>query len=329
MVTDWLEEPRPGLKLGRLIFDGPVLRRHECPIIELGAGPGPRLCIMSGIHINEASSIAAAVSLADHLDLEALTGTISIVPVVSTHNLFKYTLVTPPSEGRDLHWSYPGAPDGTFNEALAHALLNDWAREADVLLDLHGGDLDEQMTRYVVVQATGDAAFDTRVRALAACFDTRLVVELASEGADPFGRCCTALAARGRLGLVSEAGDAGTPDAGSIDWHLDGILQVAAWLGILPTPVRAREDQVYLDRYEWITAPASGLVERDFKAGDWIEAGAVIGTMRDFYGRKLSDIRAPESGYVMMQKTTLIAAKDYWIGSVAVPAAPNKETVQK
>ena len=89
MITEWIEEPRPGFKLGRMIFDGSI--RHECPIIQLGGGPGPILCIMSGIHINEASSIAAAVSLADHLDLETLKGTISIVPIVSTHNLFKYT----------------------------------------------------------------------------------------------------------------------------------------------------------------------------------------------------------------------------------------------
>lgn len=319
MIKEWIEEPRPGLKLGRIIFDNPVLDRHSCPVIEMSGGPGPLLCIMSGIHINEASSIAAAANLADHFDPATLKGTISIIPVVSTHNLFKYTLVTPPSAGRDLHWSYPGSPDGTFNEALAYALLNDWGRNADVLLDLHGGDLDERMTRYVVIQSTEDPAFNARARALASCFDTSLVVELAATGDAEFGRCCTALSAQRKLGLVSEAGDSGTPDAESIQWHTQGILQVAAWLGMIPSTFKGRGDQAYLDRYEWITAPQAGLVERTFEPGEWIESGEVIGIVRDFYGRVISEIRAPASGFVMMQKTTQIASKGYWIGSVAIP----------
>lgn len=319
MIKEWAEEPRPGLRLGRVIFDGPALDHHSCPIIEMSGAPGPLLCIMSGIHINEASSIAAAANLADHFDPATLKGTISIIPVVSTHNLFKYTLVTPPSAGRDLHWSYPGSPNGTFNEALAFALLYEWAKDADVLLDLHGGDLDERMARYVVIQSTEDSEFNKRMRALASCFDASLVVELATSEETEFGRCCTALAAQRKLGLVSEAGDAGTPDASSIQWHTDGILQAAAWLGMIPSPFRGREDQTYLDRYEWITAPEAGIVERTFKPGEWIESGEVIGVVRDFYGRLISEIRAPASGFVMMQKTTQIASKGYWIGSVAIP----------
>lgn len=318
MILDIIDSPRAGLRYGRLTFEQPELNGHSCPLIEIGGlRQGPRLCVMAGVHINEASSIRAATALADKIDLAALRGTISIIPVVSTHNLYKYTLVTPPSDGRDLHWSYPGSPQGSFNDVLAHALQNDWAGDADVLLDLHGGDLDEQMTRYVVVQMTGEPGFDQRVADLAACFDCRLVVALAPDAMDHQGRCCTAFARQRRLALVAESGDFGMMDPDSIRWHQDGVLAVAAQLGMMEGPRRLQQRQIMLDHYDWITAPASGIVDKAFAPGQKVAAGDIIGAVYDLYDRKQMDIRAHRSGYVMMRKTTQMAQAGHWIGAIA------------
>ncbi|MEQ9396035.1 succinylglutamate desuccinylase/aspartoacylase family protein [Haliea sp.] len=318
VITDFTASPREGLRFGTIGFDHPVLRGHTCPLIEIGSlRPGPHLCIMAGVHINEASSIQAATVLANLIETDHLRGSISIIPAVSTHNLYKYTLVTPPSEGRDLHWSYPGAPNGSFNDALAYSLVCEWAENANVLLDLHGGDMDEQMTRYVVVQHTGDEALDKRIMDVAACFETELVVALAHESMGKPGRCCTALGSIGKVGLVAEAGDFGMTDQASVKWHQNGILAVARLLGMLDGESKRPARQISLDSYEWIEAPASGIIEKDFAPGDWVEAGMNIGTVRDFYGRKKADIKAPQSGYIMMRKSSHVAREGYWIGSIA------------
>src|SRR3546814_3561237 len=47
----------------------------------------------------------------------------------------------------------------SFSEALADALLNEWAADADVLIELHGGDLCEDVAPFTVLQLTGDARF--------------------------------------------------------------------------------------------------------------------------------------------------------------------------
>lgn len=320
MQTRWENETTSGIRIGEITFGNPALKGHTCPIIELsGAEAGPRLCVMAGIHINEASSIAAAIAIAGDFDPRHFRGTLSIIPIVSTHNIFKYTAVSPPSGDRDLHWSYPGDPLGTFNDCLADALINEWAADADVLVDMHGGDLDERMARYVVIQSTGDPEFDARAEAAAACFDTPLVVALHASAMNEPGRCCTALAARRRIALVSEAGDFGMADPDSIAWHRNGIRELTALLGMTGGNVREPRAQQYLDQYEWITSPESGIVEKAFKPGDWIEEGACIGIVTDHYGREKAAIRAPQAGYVMMQKSLQFAPRGFWIGAVARP----------
>ena len=320
METRWEEETAFGVRIGHIKFENPTLKGHTCPIIELnGKTSGPRLCVMAGIHINEASSIAAAIELANDFDAGTFRGSLSIIPIVSTHNIFKYTTVSPPTGERDLHWSYPGNPGGSFNECLAHALLNEWAADADVLVDMHGGDLDERMARYVVIQSIGDADFDARAEAAAACFDTSLVVALNAATMNEPGRCCTALAAQKRIALVSEAGDFGMADDDSIAWHRNGIRELAVLLGMVDGENTALREQRYLDRYEWIVSPEEGIVEKSFKPGDWIEAGTRIGTVTDYFGREKAAIHAPHSGYVMMQKAPQFVTKGFWIGAVASP----------
>ena len=326
MGIRWTSEPRAGVKYGRIRFENPTLKGHTCPIIEISGGnSGPRLCVMAGIHINESSSITAAFRMAYLFHPESLRGTISIIPVVSTHNVFQHTMVTPPTEGLDLHWSYPGDAHGAFNECLAHALLNEWVGDADILLDLHGGDLDERMARYVVIQSTGDAEFDARAEAFASCFDTPLVVALHPSEIGVSGRCCTALAAQGRFALVAEAGDHGMIDSDSVEWHLRGIEQVATFLGMIEASPERRAGQQYLDRYGWITAPEAGAVETSFKPGDWLEADATIGIVRGCDGRAIAPVIAPASGYVMMQKSPLFVTKGFWIGAIATPRCPQPE----
>lgn len=297
-----------------------ALRRfaYACPSIEIqGANAGPRLCIMAGVHINEASSIVAAMQLPDLIDPQRLRGRVSIIPAVSTHHLYTKAMVTPPSSGVDLHWSYPGAPDGEFNDSLAHWLVSDWARDAEVFLDLHGGDLDERMARYVVTQRTGDEAFDTSVSHLAGCFETDLNVALVPPESWSAGRICTALARNGRRGMVVEAGDHGHLDRDSVDWITSGVLKVMRHLDMLPGGVDPRADQTILGRYEWVVAPVAGVVRLAVAPAERVTQGDRIGIMTDLFGQPVAEVRAAASGHIMMLKTPLFAQAGEWIGAIA------------
>ncbi len=227
-------ERRPGHFRGEISFDVPALQGYRFPCFEIeGRRAGPRLCVMAGVHVNEVSSIEAAIRLQSHLSPDTLRGAVSVMPVVNQPGFYEYTQYNCPVDGKNILFHFPGRPDGTFSEALCHALLFEWAPDADVLVDLHGGDLRENVSQFVMFQRTARPDTDARHEALAKCFDADLVV-----GSDPSymeqpGRSFTALARLGRTGVMAEAGANGIIDEHSVQYHLNGVLNIARLLGNL------------------------------------------------------------------------------------------------
>jgi len=311
-----------GAGTGWLTFTPPALQGHRWPLIEIrGSRSGPHLCVMAGVHVNEASSIEAAITLSRRIDPAAMTGRISIIPVVSQPSQYRYS-VRSPVDDKDVHWLYPGNPDGTFSEALAHALLAEWAHDAVALIDLHGGDIGEIQAPYVVFQRTGDDRIDRRHEALARCFDTPLLVGLDPTAREKPGRSCTALGRRGRAGLVTESGNHAVLDWAAVDWHVRGIVNAARLFGILPGEVDVRrDDALIIDRYVFVTAPADGLYYPTHEPGIRVERGARLGELRDVFHHRITDVVAPAGGIVMWRSCLQFAKADSWIGAIGVPMA--------
>jgi uncharacterized protein len=141
--------PEPGLRRFELAFPYAALQGWRWQGIDIiGQRPGPRLAIIAGVHVNEVSSIEAAIRLQRLLKPDELRGRVSILPVVNLPALSKRSQQVCPIDGKNINFSFPGRPDGSFSEALAWALLEDWAADADCLADLHGGDLCENVAHF-------------------------------------------------------------------------------------------------------------------------------------------------------------------------------------
>ena len=308
-----------GVSRGWLEFDNPALSGFRWPLIDIaGAVAGPRLCVMGGVHVNEASSIEAAITLADRIDPGALKGRISVIPVVNQPAQYHYT-VEAPVDGKNLHWLYPGDRDGTFCEALAHHLLFEWADGAAALIDMHGGDIGEIQSPYIVYQRTGDAALDAHHEALARCFDTDWLVGVDPARSEVPGRSCTALGRLGRAGLVSEAGDHAVLTAAHADWHARGVLNAARLLGILDGEIDVdleRRSAVVIEEYVFVHAPVEGLYYPQHEPGIRVEKGQKLGEIRDAFGRRVADVEAPDNGIVMWRWCIQFVKSDAWIGAV-------------
>jgi hypothetical protein len=313
---------RPGTRWATLEFANPTLRDYAWPVFDVrGAEPGPRLCVTAGVHVNEVSSIEAAVRLQRCFPPEALRGSVSIIPVVNLPALFAYTEYLCPVDGKNINFTFPGRPDGTFTEALCHALLHDWARGADCYVDLHGGDLRETVAKFVMYQRVGDAALDDRRRRLAECFDAELVV-----GFDPAllrapGRPPTACAALGTSAVMSEAGANGVVDEESVAYHVDGVLNVARLLGMRDdAPRRPVRPQRLCHDYVWVHVPADGMFDSDLRPGARVARGERLGRVRDFAGEEVAVVEAPAAGYVLWRMTQPILRKGAPVLALAVPA---------
>src|SRR5262245_2835207 len=165
-----------GLHQGELTFDYPALAGWRWPAVDIvGQSPGPRLAVIAGVHVNETSSIEAVIRLQRMIDPGKLRGRISIIPIVNLPAVPVRSQYVCTIDNKNINFSFPGRPDGSFSEALAYALLNDWAGDADCFADLHGGDLCEQVSHFMVVQRTGDHVFDRRSLEIAECFDAEII----------------------------------------------------------------------------------------------------------------------------------------------------------
>lgn len=125
-----------------------MLAGLELPCFEAqGAPGGPQVCLLAGIHGGEYSSIAAVTRLMRDVDPAALSGRITAVPIVSMTSFRARTAFVVPEDGKNLNRCFPGSPDGTFSDILARHVFDELIAPSDVLIDLHGGDIVEALSR--------------------------------------------------------------------------------------------------------------------------------------------------------------------------------------
>ena len=133
-------------------------------IIE-GKAPGPVLIVTAGVHASEFCSIEAAVRL-QQTKPEDIKGTLVILPILNLQGFPKRSIYIMPEDGKNLNRQFPGRPDGTLSEKLAHWLVSAVFPHGDCYLDLHGGDLDESLMPFTIYPRRSEAS-----KALAVAFD--------------------------------------------------------------------------------------------------------------------------------------------------------------
>jgi uncharacterized protein len=313
----------PGINRGHLSFDNPSLGGFRWPVVDIvGREAGPRLCVMAGVHVNEASSLEAAVSLWRAIDPALLRGTVSIMPVVNIPGIYGHTMNVPVDD-KNIHWLYPGNPHGSFTEALADALLFDWSADAAALIDMHGGEMWEDLTTYVVFQRSDDPVVNNRNEVLARCFAPPLIFGLPAKMSNESGRSCQALGRVGRVGLVSESGRNALLTRSDVQFHRDGVLNVARQLGLLPQqPLPPGPEPILLDDYQFMVAPASGLIYSHVRGGEPVTRGQRLATITDLFQHTLAELTAVANGWVMWITTHTLSKEGEWIGALGTSGAP-------
>src|SRR5580658_5787896 len=139
-------------------------------IVVNGAKPGPVLALVAGSHGTEYASILALQKLAQAADPADLSGTLIIVPLINVPSFAQKVPHLNPVDGKNMNRFYPGRADGTQTERISWAIAKQVVEKCDYLIDLHGGDLDENLRRYSYWAATGKEAQDSASRAMVLAF---------------------------------------------------------------------------------------------------------------------------------------------------------------
>jgi predicted deacylase len=281
----------PGADAGTRI---PVILFH-------GAWPGPVLAVVSGAHGTEYASIVAVEKLAERIDPAELHGTLILVPLVNVASFEHKVVHVNPVDGKSMNRFYPGRMDGTQSERAAFVVTRDVVEKCDHLIDLHGGDLDESLIPYTYWLKTGNEKLDAASREMVIAFSLDHIIIANDRPRDPAASryLDNTAATRGKPSMVAEAGHAGTVDSEDVDALVHGCLSVMRLLQMVPgTPTRT-EHPVWLESVKTVSSDHTGIFRPYVRRGQYVEAGAKLGVVTDWFGAMQSEPRAPSAGIVL------------------------------
>lgn len=266
-----------------------------------GAKAGPVVAFVAGSHGTEYTSIIAMQKLISRIDATRLGGTVIVLPLL---NVASFKTMTPhinPVDRKGMNSSYPGDANGTQTQRALAEVTRQIVTPADVVVDLHGGDLDEDLRPYSYWFRGGRAAQDSAGLRLALAFGLdHIIVTDVDPNAPNAGRSLSGQAlVRGKTVLVAEAGRSGTVAPADLNALVEGSLNVLGELKMLARPVSRVQHPTWLaGAGARVAADSAGVffpaVARDTR----VTKGQIVGHTTDFVGRPTGDVRAPTDGLV-------------------------------
>jgi uncharacterized protein len=286
----------------------------EVPVVEAaGSGDGPKLTVIAGVHGCEYASMAAVRQWSAHLAGLDLSGSVRAVPVLNLPAFRARSPFVVPEDGKNLNRCFPGNPDGTLADRLAHATFTQLIVGSDALIDAHCGDLPEALEPFTLYEA-GPA--EDRALALALAYGLGYVIrQQPGPGQAVAGTTSEAAAAAGIPAITAEAGGCGLIEQAAIDLHVRGLDGVLRALGMIDMPGggeagnrtqgQARPDSApapptMLSRFIWLRCDDAGWWQPVVRPGDAVVAGQLLGTVTSVDGGQVKQsITAPVDGVPM------------------------------
>ena len=193
-------------------YDIPVALVH-------GARPGPVLAVVAGSHGSEYASIMAVEDLIARVNPAELSGTLVLVPIVNIASFEKITPHVNPVDNKSMNRFYPGNARGTQTDRASFAVTKEVVEKCDHLIDLHGGDLDENLRPYSYWTVTGNQRQDEISRGMVLAFGLDHIIISRDRPKDPNASRFleNTASTRGKPSFTAEAGRSGPVDPRSED----------------------------------------------------------------------------------------------------------------
>lgn len=285
-----------------------------------GARPGPVVAFVAGSHGTEYASIVALQRLIPRLDARQLTGTVIVAPLLNTASFEQMTPHLNPIDRKGMNAQYPGDANGTQTQRALALVTREIVDPADVVIDLHGGDLDEDLRPYSYWFRGGRPAQDSASRALVLAFGLdHVIVSDVKPDAPATGRNLSGQALiRGKTVVVAEAGRSGTVTSADVRALTDGALNVLGALHMIDRAVRPVRRPVWLGTGARVAADSAGMFFATVGRDARVKQGDVVGYTTDYLGRRTGEVRAPITGLVtfvrgvpsMWPRATLVNVAD-------------------
>ncbi|MDF1729180.1 MAG: succinylglutamate desuccinylase/aspartoacylase family protein [Sulfitobacter sp.] len=255
-----------------------------------GKREGPTVFVSAAVHGDEVIGVEIVRRLLRAPQLNALRGTLLVIPVVNSYGFLSRSRYLP--DRRDLNRCFPGHPSGSLGSRLAHIFLNEVVLRCAFGIDLHSAAIHRMNLPQVRVSPK-----DRRTHRMARDFGAPVVLTSTLRE----GSLRAVAADRGVPILLYEAGEGLRFDEMAVRAGHAGILRVLRGADMLPAKGIAKPKSAPLicTSSQWLRAPAGGLL-RTFRAeGEIVAKGDLLATVSDPAGDIEADLSAPEAGILI------------------------------
>jgi predicted deacylase len=317
----------PGAKAyGAIVVPAGVDSGLTIPVAVInGTRPGPVVALVAGSHGTEYASIVALTRIIERIPAAFLAGAVIVAPLLNVASFERMIVHVNPVDGKGMNAQYPGDPRGTQSQRALALVADQIVRPADVIIDLHGGDMDEELRPYSYWIRTGDAQQDSASRALAMAFGLNHIIvrDINLENPAMIRSLSGYALSQGKVSFVAEAGHAGMVEPRDVDALIEGTLDALGSLKMLRRPAKPRLKPVWLMSDARVRADSSVMFYPTVLRGARVTKGMRVGRTTDYLGRPLGDVLAPASGMVTFIRGVPSAPR----GGTLVTVIPVLETL--
>ena len=272
-----------------------------------GTKPGPVLGMTAGVHGYEYAPIMAGQQLIERIDPTKLSGTFILVQIANTNSFLSRSPFTSPLDGKNLNRVFPGSPDGTITERVADFITQEVISKCTHFIDAHSGDAPEDLIAYMGYYQNDhkpEASATGRAMALATGFD--YIVEFRTTGKDylkeenPSLYCSAEAFKRDIPAIDFECGRLGLVEPDLVTKITTGVERIMTSLKMTEGKLESRAGQTFFPERAYVSSEHEGIFYPLKKAGDYVAKGTRLGYITDFFGKRLQEVYAPETGMILL-----------------------------
>lgn len=298
------------------------------PVAVVKNGEGPSVLFVGGNHGGEYEGPVTLLKLIRRLHPEQVQGRIIILPALNLPAVTVGQRLSP-LDNKDMNRVFPGRPNGTISEVIAHYVHDEILPLCDAVIDLHSGGESLSLMPYISMHFLDDAEQRERTRQAMMAFQSPLALVM-KEISGP-GLLDYAVERAGKVFLCAEVGGGGTlaPESAKIMAQgvdnllkhfrlLEGHPQTREQRGLAPMQIMEIPDANYYHAASW-----AGIYESFYELGDSVEVGEPLGQIHfaQYPQREPETIVAKRSGMLVGRRSPGRVAVGDTVGVLSTKAS--------
>lgn len=267
-------------------------------------GSGPTVLLTGGVHGDEFEGPISLIKFLRDTDVGDVHGRIIVFPTLNSPAVNESSRVSPLDNG-NLNRAFPGSPDGTPTQMIAHFIESAVMPVCDAAVDIHSGGKAAWFSPCAMATYHDSAELLHKNIELATVFDCPFVWLM---GRFNENRSVNSAAARNNLVAISaELGGGGQVTPETLQYGERGIRNCLRHLKALSGEVQLRSEPATFLRIvaaeQHIYSTHRGLFEPAFSPGDTVSAGDPVGFIHNIDQIELPAVRVdfPVSGVAFVR----------------------------